>query len=128
MPDEKPAPHRHFTDDGVPITQLSRSEWYPDDHGLHEYRFHVGQSRLGFHGGLEASIQGGEAPFKWSEARRTEKDAGHAAYGMREGFEFVDGWHRVVCEQPQPDAISRSGEGEKSAPDKSTRSRDGYER
>jgi hypothetical protein len=92
-PEDEPAPSPHVTDDGKPIKQLWRSDWYSDDYGLREYRHHVGQSECGFHGGLEVSYRGGEGPFKWSQTRPTMSDAEMVSYGMRDGSEFGDGVH-----------------------------------
>jgi hypothetical protein len=94
-PANEPTPHRHFTDEGTPIKQLSRSEWYPDDHGLREYRYHVGQSSLGFHGGLEVSVQGGEGPEQ-------------AAYGMREGWDFAEAYRGGQYKELRADSRPKS--------------------
>jgi hypothetical protein len=99
-PEDEPAHNPHETNDGKPIKQLWRSEWHSDDHGLREYRHHVGQSEYGFHGGLEISVGGGDGPFKWGLARPTKADAEMSAYGMREGWELHDSWREGSYEQP----------------------------
>jgi hypothetical protein len=84
-PEDEPARSPYETDTGKPINQMWRSEWYSDDHGLQEFRHHVGRSKYGFHGGLEVSNQGGEGPFRSGRAMKTFADAQQASYGMRDG-------------------------------------------
>ena len=99
-PEDEPARSPYETDSGKPIKQMWISDWYSDDHGLQEFRHHVGRSEYGFHGGLEVSNQGGEGPFKWGRALKTFADAQKASYGMRDGWEFESSWREGTYQEP----------------------------
>lgn len=95
-PEDEPVGDRHHDTNGSPIKPLWQSEWQPDDLGVREFRHHVGKSSVGFHGGLEISVGGGESVFRWTHARETPEEAENASYGMREGWEWADSTPRMT--------------------------------
>jgi hypothetical protein len=74
----------NVTKRGNPIAPLHAGAWYLDDSGRNQLRHHMGISKEGYHGGLEASLANGGRVFRWSNAREEGIKAEGASYAMGE--------------------------------------------
>jgi hypothetical protein len=81
----------YMTKRGNPIMPLHAGAWYHDDIGRSQLRHHLGISKEGYHGGLEASLANGERVFRWSNAREESIKAEGASYAMGEMWDREHG-------------------------------------
>lgn len=83
-PETETGPPFGLTKKGNPIEPVRSSDWQSDPVGVHETRTHIGKSSEGFHGGFQVVPAGGDGDIRWSNARKTEAQAGLAAGRMSE--------------------------------------------
>ena len=86
----RPAPDRptSLTERGNPIASLQTTTWKLDQNDLCITRTHVGQSKEGFHGGVEVVWKDGKENMFWTNAR-SDKGAAEKASGK-----LYSAWYR----------------------------------